>query len=211
MSELLEDSLQRSPVIGILRGYSREETDGIFNAYGAAGLSAIEITLNTPNALGIIKEKVAQYGATLHIGAGTVCSVNDLEKALDAGASFIVTPILDIAVIHRCKEVGIPVFPGAYTPTEIYRAWDAGACMVKIFPAGQLGPAYIKQIKAPLDQIKVLPTGGISLDNMQAYLKAGASGLGMGSTLFEQKYIDAKDWAGLQRHFEKVASLLKSR
>jgi 2-dehydro-3-deoxyphosphogluconate aldolase/(4S)-4-hydroxy-2-oxoglutarate aldolase len=82
--------------------------------------------------------------------------------------------------------------------------------MVKIFPAAQLGPAYIKQVKAPLEQIKVLPTGGISLDNMQAYLNAGASGLGMGSALFEQQYIDAKDWRGLQLHFEKVASLLKN-
>jgi 2-dehydro-3-deoxyphosphogluconate aldolase/(4S)-4-hydroxy-2-oxoglutarate aldolase len=211
MNELLEDSLQHSPVIGILRGYRREVTDGVLGAYGAAGLSAIEITLNTPNALHIIKEMVAQYGATLHIGAGTVCSVSALEKALDAGAAFIVTPVLDIDVIHRCKEAGIPVFPGAYTPTEIYRAWDAGASMVKIFPAAQLGPAYIKQLKAPLDQIKVMPTGGISLDNMQTYLNAGASGLGMGSALFEQQYIDAKDWGGLQRHFEKVASLLKNR
>lgn len=210
MNQLLTDSFTRVPIIGILRGYSRDETNGILDAYGSAGLSAIEITLNTPDALDIISEQVARYGAGLKIGAGTVCSLKDLENALDAGAGFIVTPILDISVIQRCNEVGVPVFPGAFTPTEIFQAWEAGASMVKIFPAGQLGPGYIKQLKAPLDSIKLLPTGGIGLENMEAYLQAGASGFGLGSSLFKQQYIDAKDWTGLQRHFEKFVSVFNS-
>lgn len=106
MNQLLTDSFTSVPIIGILRGYSRDETNGILDAYGSAGLSAIEITLNTPDALNIINEQVARYGAILKIGAGTVCSLKDLENALDAGAGFIVTPILDISVIQRCREVG---------------------------------------------------------------------------------------------------------
>lgn len=208
MMQLLSPSFTRIPIIGILRGYGRDETTGILDAYGAAGLSAIEITLNTPKALDIINEQVSRYGANLKIGAGTVCSLNDLENALDAGAGFIVTPVLDISIIQRCREIGVPVFPGAFTPTEIFRAWEAGASMVKLFPADQLGPAYVKQILAPLDSIKLLPTGGIGLNNLEAYLQAGASGFGLGSSLFDQQLINGKDWTGLRKHFEKFVTLL---
>ncbi len=211
MTQLLTASFTRVPIIGILRGYGREETNGILDAYGAAGLTAIEITLNTPKALDIINEQVSRYGESLKIGAGTVCSIKDLENALDAGAGFIVTPILDISVIQHCREIGVPVFPGAFTATEIFRAWEAGASMVKLFPADQLGPAYIKQILAPLDTIKLLPTGGIGLDNIEAYLQAGASGFGLGSSLFDQQLINEKDWTGLRRHFEKFVALFGNR
>lgn len=210
MTQLLTASFTRAPIIGILRGYGREETTGILDAYGAAGLSAIEITLNTPKALDIINEQVSRYGANLKIGAGTVCSLNDLESALDAGAGFIVTPILDISIIQRCREIGVPVFPGAFTPTEIFRAWEAGASMVKLFPADQLGPAYVKQILAPLDSIKLLPTGGIGLNNMEAYQQAGASGFGLGSSLFDQQLINGRDWTSLRTHFEKFVSLFEN-
>lgn len=210
MTQLLTASFTRVPIIGILRGYGRDETTGILDAYGAAGLSAIEITLNTPKALDIINEQVSRYGVNLKIGAGTVCSLNDLENALDAGAGFIVTPVLDISIIQRCREIGVPVFPGAFTPTEIFRAWEAGASMVKLFPADQLGPAYVKQILAPLDSIKLLPTGGIGLNNMESYQQAGASGFGLGSSLFDQQLIKGRDWTGLRTHFEKFVSLFEN-
>lgn len=199
------------PIIGILRGYNPDETHGILGAYQAAGLSTIEITMNTTNALHLIKESEQIYGTNLNIGAGTVCSLSDLENAVAAGAQFVVTPILDLEIIKRCCDMGIPIFPGAYTPTEIYRAWDAGATMVKVFPAGQLGPEYIKQVKAPLDRLRLMPTGGVGLDNIQHYLNAGADGFGLGSSLFPDRFVKAKDWQALQGHFKKFAAFFTRR
>jgi 2-dehydro-3-deoxyphosphogluconate aldolase/(4S)-4-hydroxy-2-oxoglutarate aldolase len=139
------------------------------------------------------------YG--LNIGAGTVCTKDDLDAALEAGAQFIVTPVLSKKVVKSCVKKGIPVFPGAYTPTEIFQAWSLGASMVKIYPATALGPGYIKDLKAPMNQLKLLPTGGVSLENMEAFLKAGANGLGIGGQLFDKKLIQDKNWDGLKAHF----------
>ncbi len=211
MNTFSKDRFQQMPIIGILRGYSPDETNGILGAYRAAGLSTLEITMNTPNALHLIKETAQKYGSDLNIGAGTVCSLNDLEKAVAAGAQFVVTPILDLDIIKRCCEMGIPVFPGAYTPTEIFRAWDAGATMVKVFPAGQLGPDYIRQLKAPLDQLRLLPTGGVGFNNMEAFMEAGADGFGLGSSLFPDRFVKAKNWQALQGHFKKFADFFPSR
>ena len=199
------------PIIGILRGVGPAETKGILRAYGAAGLKFIEITLNTPRAFELIKEHSGAGGTELCIGAGTVCNPGQLEMAIEAGARFIVTPILDIPIIKRCKELGIPVFPGAYSPTEVYRAWEAGATMVKVFPAAHLGPDYIRQLKAPLDQIKLMPTGGVGLHNMEEYLQAGADGFGLGSALFPSGLLQAGDWVALQRHIEQYVAFWKHK
>jgi len=206
MSGFSFESFERIPIIGILRGYPEEETRHILEAYGMAGLTTIEITWNSPDAAETIRQCVLEYGTSLNVGAGTICSTSHLERALDAGAQFIVTPVLDPEIISACGKKEIPVFPGAYTPTEIYRAWEAGATMVKVFPAGTLGPEYIKQVLAPLNTVKLLPAGGISQDNMGEYLVAGASGFGLGSSLFPGKYIKGGDWQRLRDHFEQFTS-----
>jgi 2-dehydro-3-deoxyphosphogluconate aldolase/(4S)-4-hydroxy-2-oxoglutarate aldolase len=203
------EAFQRIPLIGILRGQQEDAMNGIIGACQGSGITTIEITLNTPNALDIISSLVSRFGGKLNIGAGTVCSTADLGKALEAGAQFIVSPILDIPLVLQCKKMGIPVFPGAYSPTEIYKAWEAGATMVKIFPAMQLGADYISQLKAPLDDIKLLPTGGIDLDNMQQFMLAGADGFGLASALFDQNLIAAEDWTGLEHHLGKYVNLWK--
>ena len=128
------------------------------------------------------------------IGAGTVLNLELLEKALDAGASFIVTPIVNTDVIIKCVTHKIPVFPGAYSPTEVLQAWELGATMVKVFPAETLGPEYIKAIKAPLPLVKLMPTGGVDLKTLAAYRKAGADGFGVGSPLFDRARVEAGDW-----------------
>ncbi|MEZ4777298.1 MAG: bifunctional 4-hydroxy-2-oxoglutarate aldolase/2-dehydro-3-deoxy-phosphogluconate aldolase [Bacteroidia bacterium] len=185
-------------IIGILRGFESEAIENIATCYSRAGFSFLEITLNSPGAL----ETIAGLGKTsgLTIGAGTVCNTDDLEQALAAGAQFIVSPVLDEAVISECVNLGVPVFPGAFTPTEIYRAWALGATMVKVFPAGVLGPGYIKEVLAPLQQIALLPTGGINLTNMEAFIRAGARGFGMGSHLFPKNLIEAKNWDALYEY-----------
>jgi len=133
----------------------------------------------------------------------------DLEAALAAGAQFIVTPILDEQIVQHCVQKNIPVFPGAYTPTEIYRAWSAGASAVKVFPAAQLGAKYIKDVLAPLNEIRLLPTGGVSLENIGDYFEAGAAGVGMGSSLLDKKLIEREDYDGLKDHFLKLAEQIK--
>jgi 2-dehydro-3-deoxyphosphogluconate aldolase/(4S)-4-hydroxy-2-oxoglutarate aldolase len=193
------EPFSRVPIVGIIRHIALDDVAQLLPLYKAAGLTTVEITMNTPGAVDMIRHALAEHGDGLNIGAGTVCSASDLELALGAGAQFIVAPIINEEVIVPCVQKNIPVFPGAYTPTEIYRAWKLGADMVKIFPA--TSPNYIKEIKAPLGQIKVLPTGGINLDNFTNFLDAGASGLGMGSQLFDKKLIAGKNWKGLSDHF----------
>ena len=208
--EFCWDMFQHIPIIGIVRNLSLDVVKKILPVYKNAGLTTIEITLNTPGAEEIIRYAVDKYGLFLNIGAGTVCSYTDLDKALSAGAQFIVTPIVDESVILTCKENGIPIFSGAYTPTEIYRTWALGADMVKIFPATSLGPGYIKDIKSPLNHIKLLPTGGITMDNIEAFGEAGASGFGIGGPLFDQQCIVDEDWRKLQEHFEGFVRKVKT-
>ncbi|ACT92265.1 bifunctional 4-hydroxy-2-oxoglutarate aldolase/2-dehydro-3-deoxy-phosphogluconate aldolase [Dyadobacter fermentans] len=198
----------KAPLVGIIRNVSPDDVKRILPIYREAGLTTVEITMNTPGATDLIRYAIENEYEGLNIGAGTVCTKDDLDQALDAGAQFIVTPVLSKKVVKSCVKKGIPVFPGAYTPTEIFNAWTLGASMVKIYPATALGPGYIKDLKAPMNQLKLLPTGGVSLENMTAFLAAGANGLGIGGQLFDKKLIDAKDWDGLQAHFLQFAQKL---
>ncbi|SDF40389.1 2-dehydro-3-deoxyphosphogluconate aldolase / (4S)-4-hydroxy-2-oxoglutarate aldolase [Dyadobacter soli] len=198
----------KAPLVGIIRNVSPEDVKRILPIYREAGLTTVEITMNTPGATDIIRYAAENEHYGLNIGAGTVCTKDDLDAALEAGAQFIVTPVLSKKVVKSCVKKGIPVFPGAYTPTEIFNAWSLGASMVKIYPATALGPGYIKDLKAPMNQLKLLPTGGVSLENMEAFLKAGANGLGIGGQLFDKKLIQDKNWDGLKAHFLQFAQKL---
>lgn len=197
------------PIVAIGRNLEAEDLQAFLPGFLAAGLSTLEITLNSPNASALIEALSEEYQGQLNIGAGTVRNMDDLEIALKAGASFIVTPILDEAVIKECVRLQIPVFPGAFSPTEIYKAWDLGATMIKIFPASAVGPDYLKDILAPLNDLEILPTGGVNLGNIPAYFKAGARGFGIGSPLFDKKLIKEKDWEGLREHFAKFTQLIQ--
>lgn len=198
----------KAPLVGIIRNVSLEDVKRILPIYREAGLTTVEITMNTPGAADMIRYALENEHYGLNIGAGTVCTKDDLDAALEAGAQFIVTPVLSKKVVKSCVKKGIPVFPGAYTPTEIFNAWSLGASMVKIYPATALGPGYIKDLKAPMNQLKLLPTGGVSLENMEAFLKAGANGLGIGGQLFDKKLIQDKNWDGLKAHFLQFAQKL---
>lgn len=198
----------KAPLVGIIRNVSPEDVKRILPIYREAGLTTVEITMNTPGATDMIRYALENEHYGLNIGAGTVCTKEDLDAALEAGAQFVVTPVLSKKVVKSCVKKGIPVFPGAYTPTEIFNAWQLGASMVKIYPATALGPGYIKDLKAPMNQLKLLPTGGVSLENMEAFLKAGANGLGIGGQLFDKKLIQDKNWDGLKAHFLQFAQKL---
>lgn len=197
------ESFSAIPIVGIIRNLSFETIQKILPIYCSSGLTTLEITLNTPSASEIIKYASDKYAGLLNIGAGTVCDKSELKIALDAGAQFIVTPILNEELIAECRSLNIPVFPGAFTPTEIYKAWKMGANMVKVYPATSLGANYIRDVKAPLNQIKLMPTGGICLDNIVDFKRAGADALGIGSQLFDNTLINKQNWNGLEQHFKQ--------
>ena len=204
------NGFSKVPIVGIIRNLSFDTIEKILPIYLSAGLTTIEITMNTQAAEEIIRFAADKYKGQLNVGAGTVCNTDELDMAIRAGSQFIVTPILDPDVVRACVSKNIPVFPGAYTPTEIYQAWKLGASMVKVYPATSLGPEYIKDVKAPLNKIKLMPTGGINLDNIQTFIKAGADGLGIGSQLFDKTLIKDENWEGLELHFKQYVSKLNS-
>jgi 2-dehydro-3-deoxyphosphogluconate aldolase/(4S)-4-hydroxy-2-oxoglutarate aldolase len=175
----------------------------------AGGVSVVEVTLNTPGALDMLTALAKHFGDRMAIGAGTVMSPEEVRQALDAGARFIVSPHTDPAVIEAARSAGAPAAPGAFTPTEIVRAWQAGASVVKVFPVGSVGPRYLRDVLAPLTQIPLLPTGGVTLENAAEFIRAGARGLGLGSDLVAPKAVAARDFASITeragRFVEEVA------
>ena len=180
--------------MGILRGIQLEDAKPLAEAVMAAGLKTIEVTMNTPAASEIIGEMVKVSSGGLTIGAGTILSLEDLDEALKAGASFIVMPVCNEGIISACNERRIPVFPGALTPQEVVKAWDLGASMVKIFPSGLFGPKYFKELKAPLDKIEIMAVGGVRLDNISEYFSYGASAVAFGASVFKKELLDKKDF-----------------
>ena len=208
-NEFKADKFDEMPVIGILRNVPLPDIEAILPFYIKAGFSNLEVTMNSNGAEETIRHLSENY-PSLNIGAGTVCDKNDLKRAVKAGASFIVTPVVDEKVIKKCVKWGIPIFPGAFSPLEIYSASKYGATGVKVFPANHLGPSYIKDVLAPFQHLKLYPTGGVNLENISAYFKAGAKGLGMGGTLFLAPLLETKDYENLGLHFEKVAMAVKN-
>jgi len=204
------EKMAAMPIVGIMRNIPINAQQHLIKHYYEAGLTNIEVTMNTHGAEAMIKALDEQYGDQLNIGAGTVLTLKQLDDALAAGASFIVTPIVNEDIIESCVERNIPIFPGAYTPTEIYKAWSLGAAMVKLFPASKLGIDYIKEVLAPLNDIKLVPTGGINLDNCTDFLKAGAKGLGLATSLFPKEYIETEDWNALRNLFEQYVDKIKT-
>jgi len=203
-NEFKADKFDEMPVIGILRNVPLPDIEAILPFYIKAGFTNLEVTMNSNGAEETIRH-LSENFPSLNIGAGTVCDKNDLKRAVKAGASFIVTPVVDEKVIKKCVKWGIPIFPGAFSPLEIYTASKYGATGVKVFPANHLGPSYIKDVLAPFQYLKLYPTGGVNLENISAYFKAGAKGLGMGGTLFLASLLETKDYENLGLHFEKVA------
>jgi len=177
-------------IIPVVRAQSADEAMKAIDAIRAGGVSLLEITMTVPGALGVIEEVSQRYGAEALVGAGTVLDGETARACILAGAQFIVSPSLDLETIAVCRRYGVAVMPGALTPTEVVQAWTAGADFVKVFPAGALGGAsYIKALKAPLPQIELVPTGGVSLKTAEDFIKAGASALGVGADLVDLKAI----------------------
>lgn len=195
--------LEETGIVAIIRGVTGEAVDRTVEALGAGGVKLVEVTLNTEGALESIRRCSRRFGSQICIGAGTVLDVEMAEQAVEAGARYLISPNLDEDVIRYGVEQGVAVWPGVMTPTEIVRAWKAGAKAVKLFPTGSLGLSYIKEIRAPLGHIPLMATGGVTLDNITEFLEAGVTAVGLGSHLVDKGHIAAERYGEVQRRAEQ--------
>jgi 2-dehydro-3-deoxyphosphogluconate aldolase/(4S)-4-hydroxy-2-oxoglutarate aldolase len=188
--------IRSEKVIALIRADSPDGLLDCAKALAAGGLNSIEVTMTTPGAIRMLEKATAEL-PDFNYGLGTVLDAATARAGILAGAKFIVTPAVCLDVIETCRRYSIPVFCGALTPTEILRAWEAGADAVKVFPAEFFGPAYIKSVKAPFPQIEMVPTGGVNEKNVGEFLKAGAYAVAAGSSLVDGKAFKEKNWAAI--------------
>jgi 2-dehydro-3-deoxyphosphogluconate aldolase/(4S)-4-hydroxy-2-oxoglutarate aldolase len=204
------NQLLAEKVIAIVRLDSGERLVRVAEALEAGGISAIEFTCSTPGALGMLEKASRHFGEDVLLGAGTVLDPETARAAILAGAEFIVTPAVDLETIALCRRYGRPVLAGAMTPTEMLAVWAAGADLVKVFPAGNLGgPDYIKAVLAPLPQLRLAPTGGVSAGNAAAYLKAGAAALAVGGSLVDKQAVADGDWAAITAEARRLVAAVR--
>jgi len=209
MGGMLEKLLSNK-IVAIFRGIEDSQADGAARALIAGGVSMMEVTMNTKGATGIISRWREKFGDSASIGAGTVLDTDMAREAVAAGAEFLISPNLDEAVIAYGRERGISVWPGVMTPTEIVRAWKAGADAVKVFPMASLGVKYLAEIRAPLDHIPMIATGGVDLDNIADYFRAGASAVGMGTKLVNLDWVRDGAYDRIEEHVRKFTAKVSS-
>lgn len=184
-------------VIAVVRSDSPEQLVSVVSALADGGVTVAEITFTVPDAIEVIKSVRRTLGDRVLLGAGTVLDPETARAALLAGAEFLVSPTVNLDVIRMARRYGKIMMSGAFTPTEVLTAWEGGADVVKIFPAEIGGPAYLKTLRGPLPQVRLMPTGGVDLTTAEAFLRAGACCLGVGSQLVEPAAVKAGDWARL--------------
>jgi 2-dehydro-3-deoxyphosphogluconate aldolase / (4S)-4-hydroxy-2-oxoglutarate aldolase len=205
--------LREGGIVPVIRADSADTALRIVDALIAGGIRTLEITMTVPDAIGAIKAVAERFGSSVLLGAGTVTSRALAEGSLDAGAEFLVTPCVIAEVIAVAKERDVAVLPGAMTPTEVFTAWSSGGDIIKIFPASNVGGAsYLKALKGPLPQIPLCPTGGVNLQTIGEFVKAGASAVGVGGELVSKAAIDAGDYAKITELAKQyVAALANAR
>ncbi len=201
MSNPTLDLIARTRVVAIVRLPAIDDALALTRALMEGGVCVFEFTLTTPGATEAIAEVARQLpevaAGEAAVGVGSVLTPEDAHAAIDAGATFVVSPVFKPDVMDVCALRETPIFPGAYTPTEIEAAWTAGAAAVKVFPARNLGPGYIKDVREPMPFLKLMPTGGIDAGNIAAFLKAGAHAVGVGGALVDKEVVARRDWAAL--------------
>ncbi|MEI6351453.1 MAG: bifunctional 4-hydroxy-2-oxoglutarate aldolase/2-dehydro-3-deoxy-phosphogluconate aldolase [Verrucomicrobiota bacterium] len=191
------DRILNPGIVAIIRADSSEQLLAAAEALYEGGVTGMEVTMTTPNALQVISEVTKRFGKKVLIGVGSVLDTETCRAAILAGSEFVVTPITRPEVIKMCNRYGKPIASGAYTPTEAMTAHEAGADFVKIFPADQLGPQYIKNILAPMPMLQIIPTGGVTVQTADSFIKAGCVALAAGSSLVSKEILKNQDWKKL--------------
>ena len=212
MSKELRDGIVRQiadgGVVAVIRLQDGLKLRAVVNALARGGITALEITMTVPRAIELIAEIAPSLPPGFLLGAGTVVDPDTARAAVKAGARYVVSPVFRPAVVEAAHAAGAAAMPGCFSPTEILAAWDAGADVVKVFPATALGPAYFKDLKGPMPQVRLMPTGGVSLENAAEWIRAGAVAVGVGGALVDSKLVAAGDFAGIteraRRFVERV-------
>ena len=195
--------IRETGIIAIMRANFSDQLITAADAIKNGGVRVIEVTMTTPGALKVIEDAKQHFDDEVLFGAGSVLDAETARTAILSGADFIVAPTLNLTVISLCQRYGIPVMPGCFTPTEALTAWEAGADMIKLFPASLGGPGFIKALLAPMPQLEIVPVGGVNLENTAEYICKGASAVGVGSSLVNQKLLETGD-------FENISSRAKA-
>ncbi len=189
-------------IVAVVRSPDSRQLVEVVRALADGGVTVVEITMTVPDALGVVREVRRELGDRVLLGAGTILDPETARAALLAGAEYLVAPTLNLDVIRLCQRYNKLVMPGAFTPTEILTAWEAGADIVKVFPAEVVGPAFFKALRGPLPQIRLMPTGGVDLTTAADYLRAGACCLGLGGQLVEPRAV-------AEKNFERIHDLAR--
>jgi len=202
------DALLAAKVVAVIRMKDAARVAATVAALSRGGVAAIEITMTVPGAVEIIREMAKSRPEGTVIGAGTVLDAGTAADVIAAGADFVVSPIADAGMIRTCRAEGVLAAPGAMTPTEIVAAWRAGADIVKVFPATSLGPQFVRDVRGPLPQLRLMPTGGVTVENARDFLAAGACCVGLGTALVDAKAVEAGDWAGIEERARRLVASL---
>jgi 2-dehydro-3-deoxyphosphogluconate aldolase/(4S)-4-hydroxy-2-oxoglutarate aldolase len=209
MSEIrraLVEQVERLGIVAIIRMKDPGKVRAVFDAIGEGGVRVIEVTMTVPGAVELIRQLAASLPDGFVLGAGTVLDAETARRVIDAGARFVVSPVFRRDVIAACHAQDAAVMPGCFTPTEILDAWDMGADIVKVFPATALGPTFIKDVRGPLPQVKLMPTGGVTLDNAGDWIRAGAVAVGVGTALLDTAAIAGGNYAALRANAAKIVA-----
>ena len=197
-------SIEEHGVVAVIRLKDPAALRAVVDALAEGGVRALEVTMTVPGAVDLIAEIAPTLPAGFLIGAGTVLDAATAGRVIEAGAQFVVGPVFRRAVVDECHRQDVPAIPGCFSPTEILDAWDAGADIVKVFPATALGPAFFKDVRAPLPQVKLMPTGGVSIENAGDWIGAGAVAVGVGSALLDAQAIAQGVFRTITRNAERI-------
>jgi 2-dehydro-3-deoxyphosphogluconate aldolase / (4S)-4-hydroxy-2-oxoglutarate aldolase len=203
-------AVEQAGIVAIIRMKEPDKVRAVVDAIAEGGVRTLEVTMTVPGAVELIRQLAPTLPAGFVLGAGTVLDAETVARVADAGARFIVSPVFRPAVIAACHARDVAAMPGCFTPTEILEAWDAGADIVKVFPATALGPSYLKDVRAPLPQVKLMPTGGVTLDNAGEWIRAGAVAVGVGTALLDAKAIAAGDYRVLRANAERIVASVQA-
>lgn len=198
------DRIRRLGAVAVVRLPSSDAAMKVVDALHEGGVLALEITATVPDALAVISVLARRFGDEVCLGVGTVLDATTARDAVSAGARYVVSPVFRHAVVTECQRLGVPVMPGAYTPTEALAAHEAGADIVKIFPSDTLGPGYLRSLLAPMPFLRLMPTGGVTPENVGAWLAAGAVAVGLGGALVDRDAVSRGDWAAITARARRV-------
>lgn len=202
--ETIVKQIEDAGIVAVIRIREPEKLRAVVEAISDGGIRALEVTMTVPGAVELIRELAPTLPPGFVLGAGTVLDPETAARVIEAGATFVVSPVFRTPVIDACHARGVAAMPGCFTPTEILEAWDAGADVVKVFPATALGPAFFKDVRGPLPQVKLMPTGGVTVENAGDWIRAGAVAVGVGTALLDAKAIAANAWGVLRTNAERI-------